>query len=57
MNNDLNIIFLYTKDFSGEVSIRTDRAKVIETPTINRKNGNTVSVYVQPCHSACRKGA
>ena len=27
------------------------------TPIINIKNGNTRSVGVSPCHSACRRGA
>lgn len=28
----------------------------VVTPTINRKNGKTKSVGVQPCHSACSNG-
>jgi hypothetical protein len=32
-------------------------AKVIDIPTINKKKGNIKSVGVNPCHSACKKGA
>ncbi len=30
---------------------------VMATPTIHRNEGNTMSVMVQPCHSACCNGA
>src|SRR4028119_425971 len=33
-----------------------DSEKDIAQPTINRKKGNTKSVGVQPCHSACSSG-
>ena len=32
------------------------RDSVIETPTMNRKNGKMRSVGVQPFHSACASG-
>ena len=28
----------------------------IDMPTMNKKNGNTKSVGVYPCHGACKKG-
>ena len=33
-----------------------DSEKDIAQPTMNRKKGNTKSVGVQPCHSACSSG-
>jgi hypothetical protein len=32
------------------------KEKLIDIPTINRKNGKTKSVNVHPCHCACLKG-
>lgn len=41
---------------SAPSSIRLPKAKGIATPTINKKNGKTQSVGVQPCQGAWRKG-
>lgn len=32
------------------------KEKYMDMPTINRKNGKTRSVGVQPCHSECLSG-
>ena len=37
-------------------TLNLERAKTIETPTMNKKNGKTRSVGVAPCHSAWRSG-
>ena len=42
---------------SAPASTRTPTLKAIDTPTMNRKNGNTRSASVQPCHAACWSGA
>ena len=41
---------------SSPSAARRDRLSVIEMPLMKTKNGNTQSVAVQPCHSACSKG-
>lgn len=33
-----------------------ENEKNIDTPTMNRKNGKTISVGVAPCHLACKRG-
>jgi hypothetical protein len=38
-------------------AMRLASEKVSDTPTIHMKDGNTVSVGVQPFHLACRSGA
>src|SRR5262245_16051451 len=43
-------------DRDSPASPRRPIAKAIDTPTMNRKNGKTRSVGVQPCHSACWSG-
>ena len=35
---------------------RSPKERAMDTPTRKRKNGKIVSVYVQPCHSAWRRG-
>ena len=35
---------------------RPPSESAIETPTVKRKNGKIVSVYVQPCQAACSSG-
>ncbi len=42
---------------STPASMRGTTPSAIDTPTMNRKNGNTRSVGVQPCHSECNSGA
>src|SRR5271169_19840 len=37
-------------------SKRLEKENVMATPTIQRKKGKIVSVYVQPFHAECRKG-
>ena len=48
--------FRYRSRLTVPSSTRRANASVIETPTMNRKNGKTRSVGVQPCHSACSSG-
>jgi hypothetical protein len=43
--------------FAAPLSRRRPNENAIETPTMKRKKGKIVSVYVQPCHSAWRNGA
>lgn len=50
-------IFLYICVLSIPVFRRFEYAKTTDTPTINRKNGNTKSVGVMPFHLACNRGA
>ena len=40
-------------DFGMPAARRFPRESVMATPTIQTNEGNTVSVMVQPCHSAC----
>ena len=43
-------------DMIDTYDLDKENARVIETPTINRKKGNIRSVRVQPCHCACNSG-
>lgn len=43
--------------WAESASIRFRSASAIDTPTRNKKNGNTRSVGVHPCHSAWSSGA
>ena len=47
----------YKPGFSILCSSLREKENEMETPTINRKKGKTRSVGVQPCHSACLRGA
>ncbi len=53
----LFMVFKYNSFFLMPSSILLDKEKDMETPTINKKKGKIRSVGVQPCHSACLKGA
>jgi len=53
----LFMVFKYNSFFSMLCSILLDKERDMETPTINKKKGKTRSVGVQPCHSACLRGA
>jgi hypothetical protein len=53
----LFMVFKYNSFFVIPCSIFLEKEREMETPIINKKKGNIRSVGVQPCHSACLRGA